>query len=455
MSAEPSFTTWNGDAANDRLTGLWNDCAACLAELGDAIPPGTAARFQSDVVLPCNAGNFVKAVAEWSAGWTEPVPLARTIAPAELARLRSSLGDLIDKIDAPSRSSRWFVRDSDPLATPKAKALLTEIHRAFDLLARPLPANAAKVHETLAGITRAANELLALAPPTWPPAAALFVPRLVKLLADDTASDAALRPLVRRMAEFATGTDDPAGLAADVLDAFASLAVGPLGKLTRERTAWLDSVLDCIRGWFAGHDVRIMPNPWSFANPPTPDDLQGSGVTVAVVYRTEEPLGQVIRVKNFGMAHRDRVLRPAAVSVSSGVAPSGLPELEELLTETTHAAVRELADRLREWRSASLAGRLESAAVEVFVLYWDRLRGLWSAEAPDASAAFGERLAAFLIENFSLAPFYPTTFQERPAGWVQLIDGARMTTGRVREVVRPGLADRDGELRVPARVNVE
>ncbi len=61
----------------------------------------------------------------------------------------------------------------------------------------------------------------------------------------------------------------------------------------------------------------------------------------------------------------------------------------------------------------------------------------------------------FLIENFGLTPFYPSSFQDRPAGWVQPADGTRMTTGRVREVLRPGLADRDGELRVPSRVTVE
>jgi len=455
MSAVSPVTPWNGDTVSERLAGLWNDYTSGLSELGDALPRGTAVRFQKEVVVPCKSGDLLQAVAAWSTAWTEPIPLARVIAPADLKRMRSSLSELIGKLDTPVRASRWFNREPEPLATLKSKALLKEIHSAFELLSRPLPANVATVQQSIAEVTREVNELLALAPPTWPPAAALFVPRLVKLLDDDLASRKFLVPFVRRMMDFTATNDDPAALAVEVLDTFASLTVGPIGKLPPERTAWLDRVLECLRGWFAGRSVHILPKPWSFRSPSTPDELQANGVSFAVVYRTEEPLGEVIRVKTFGISQHDRIVRPAAVSVSCGVAPIGLTELEELLTEETHSAVQQLAAQLRDWRGASLAGRLESVAVEAFVLYWDRLREPWSAESPDVAAGFGERLSAFLVENFGLTPFYPTMFQEHATGWVQLIDGVRMTTGRVREVVRPGLADRDGELRVPARVSVE
>jgi hypothetical protein len=60
-----------------------------------------------------------------------------------------------------------------------------------------------------------------------------------------------------------------------------------------------------------------------------------------------------------------------------------------------------------------------------------------------------------LEQEFGLATFFPAAYQDYPESWVQLPEGARMLTGRVRQVLRPGLRDRSGGLRVPARVEAE
>jgi hypothetical protein len=152
-----------------------------------------------------------------------------------------------------------------------------------------------------------------------------------------------------------------------------------------------------------------------------------------------------VRLKALGLSRDGTVTRPAVVVVSAGPAPVGLAELEEAVRDLPAAeAVRA---SLREWRAASLDGRLEAAAVGLYVEYWDRLREGLPAEV-------GDRLAAVLADEFGLTPFHPANFRDHPDGWVQAA-GGRLATGRVREVLRPGLTDRAGGLWVPARVTVE
>lgn len=136
-------------------------------------------------------------------------------------------------------------------------------------------------------------------------------------------------------------------------------------------------------------------------------------------------------------------------------APNWLIELEECVNDATGSAPGELRARLRCWHSEETAERLESSAIELHIEFWDALRSDWMRDDSERAGAFTERFMAVLADRFGLSPFYPANFQDHPAGWVRLAAGNRMTTGRVREVLRPGLLDRDGELRVPARVNVE
>jgi hypothetical protein len=60
-----------------------------------------------------------------------------------------------------------------------------------------------------------------------------------------------------------------------------------------------------------------------------------------------------------------------------------------------------------------------------------------------------------LRQNWKLYPFYPVAYQDHPDGWLQRAPGRNMVTGRVRRVLRPGLQDEDGHLRLPALVEVE
>lgn len=398
------------------LANLWE---AFAAELDAA----AASRFRADVLDPFRAGGWpaVRAVAAWFA-W-RPAPVAAPPSAAELAHLRDGLTELLAKRSADRPAfSRWLA--PDPLDAAAVR-LLTDCRAALDTLARPTPQT--RQQELAAEFDR----LLAAAPDDWLPAAAGRCParaaEFQRLLGPSTEASR-LADLAKRLhAGDRPPTQEILNAAADATD----------------HLAGSDPALTCLRGWAAGFGVELLPRSWSFAAPPSADALRADGAELAAVYRPEEPVGAVVRVKAFGFAVDGELVRPAVVSVSAGPAPAGLAELEAV----ADAALR---DRLRGWRAASLDGTAETAAVETFVEFWDARPAEIAVADPVA-----DHLAAVLRDAFGLTPFFPANFQDRPPGWVQVEGGARMTTGRVRAVLRPGLTDRAGELRVPARVSVE
>ncbi len=75
--------------------------------------------------------------------------------------------------------------------------------------------------------------------------------------------------------------------------------------------------------------------------------------------------------------------------------------------------------------------------------------------APERAARFADQLAAILAQELGIKTFLPKQFQDCPNGWLELAPGRGVVTGRVRRVLRPGLQDSQGRLRVPALVDVE
>jgi len=122
---------------------------------------------------------------------------------------------------------------------------------------------------------------------------------------------------------------------------------------------------------------------------------------------------------------------------------------------------RESADspylQWHNWLSQLYRSARESAAPEVAILqfYVD----LWDTYKKEADPQAFEDIAEFVVEKikkfFGLVPFFPTSYLDYQEGWIIRPPGTRMTTGRVREVLRPGLQDNQGNLRIPAVCRVE
>ena len=106
-------------------------------------------------------------------------------------------------------------------------------------------------------------------------------------------------------------------------------------------------------------------------------------------------------------------------------------------------------------REAALKGALESAAVQFYVDFWGPDGDSWRQRDPARAGQFAERLAFFLEKELRLSSFAPARYQDFPPDWLEVRAERGMVTGRVRRVLRPGLQDERGRLRVPAMVQVE
>ncbi len=216
--------------------------------------------------------------------------------------------------------------------------------------------------------------------------------------------------------------------------------------------AGLDRLLAAVRDWAAAFGFEVTPAEWSFADPPSRARLESAGVTCAPTYRNAEPVGAIVRVRQFGLKRPGAVVREATAVVSAGPAPAGYRELEDSVRTVQAAAP--LRSRLQEWRWASLDGDPSVAAVQLFVDFWGGPGVPFRDDAPEAAERFANRLGKTLTDSFGLTLFEPAALHEYPEGWVQVVGSRPAMTGRVRKVHRPGLAEGSGVLRLPAVVEV-
>ena len=226
-------------------------------------------------------------------------------------------------------------------------------------------------------------------------------------------------------------------------------------QLSGDDVSKFDAILDGWRSWARAWQIEILPRCWSFMMPVHVAHLATDEAETSIVFRADAEVGSVFRVRQFGWAIHDRIRSPAQVSVSAGFAPAEFGELEALVKSGDGEIESCLRSALKGWRELCLSGTLEATAVKLFVDFVDRHQAMWMISEPEKSQEFCERLLVLLHEEFGLVPFYPQTFHEFPDGWVRIPDGVWMQTGRVVRVLRPGLQDRDGKLRIPARVEVE
>ncbi len=132
--------------------------------------------------------------------------------------------------------------------------------------------------------------------------------------------------------------------------------------------------------------------------------------------------------------------------------PTGLAELLWVGAKLPDGELKGMVVALR----AAVAGDyLREAAVQLFIDYHGDAGGTARAADPTATAAVGERLADLLRSEFDLEAFHPANVHDLPGGWVSVAPGSRVMTGSVRRLLRPGLQDSGGNLRMPAVAEVE
>ena len=240
---------------------------------------------------------------------------------------------------------------------------------------------------------------------------------------------------------------------ADVLDSLLPIASQLPPDARDSVLPLLDSLLERLRLLAASLDLSVVPERWSFAGVESiPDDR---GLNVRHVFRRDTPAGTVTRLKCFGLVEGDAIERQGEVLISAGPPPPGLTELESLAGTAPDQAAARLKDAFASLRPAGARGDLETAVVDLYVLYWEQVRALWLEQDATATARFDTGLDALLSVTFGIEPFHPVTFREHPEGWISCPPGTRMTTGRVTRTLRPGLRTAEGHLRLPAVVEAE
>jgi hypothetical protein len=221
------------------------------------------------------------------------------------------------------------------------------------------------------------------------------------------------------------------------------------------------SLCELARAW----DFSVVPEsvPWGHQPPESEQSARsdaacGSDWPEAAVerayYYREAPMGQLVRVRRFGLLAQPsgQVIRSASLIISAGPMPMGFERLYQLVNGQPGGEA--LRQRLRDWPQASVESRLEEAATQLFIDYWGEPGQPFREQARAASEDFAQVLAS-LLDVFGMQTFSPSYFQDVPTGWARLNSERRMTSGRVVEVLRPGLQDHQGHLLVPAIIEVE
>lgn len=232
-------------------------------------------------------------------------------------------------------------------------------------------------------------------------------------------------------------------------------AATSLRKLPKTHTYVLDQMLAHFRRWCGHFGMEILPRAWNFAGKLQYAELHDDERNCAFFFRADENAGSVYRVRSFGLKQGERLLSECALSVAAGPAPAGMQELDEVIKVAVDHGEEVLVARLRGWREAAFHGALDIVIVQFFVDYWGELGEELRQQHPELAHEFSLRLFDLLKLEFKLFPFFPVAYQDHPDGWLQRATGRSMVTGRVRRVVRPGLQDENGLLRVPALVEVE
>ena len=219
------------------------------------------------------------------------------------------------------------------------------------------------------------------------------------------------------------------------------------GRVAMLAGRWLDECqptddqVEAVCGWAEACGLTVV----------RADSPDAPGVTVQQVFAAA-PVGTVLGGNRVGFRTAETVFRPAVVEVSLGQAPAGFSELEQAGEGLPSCELRRL---VAELRAAAEGSYLREAALQLYTDFWGDAGVNARATDADATAEVGERLNTLLADAYGLRPFHPVNVHDFPSGWITVAAGSRVMTGVVTRVLRPGLQDDHGHLRIPAVVEVE
>ena len=212
-----------------------------------------------------------------------------------------------------------------------------------------------------------------------------------------------------------------------------------------------DALLVLLRAWGAAVGIGVEPPGWCFANPRAADAvlIRDGQEPPAICFSHQVPRG-AIAVQRFGLRASNRVIRPSEAFRSGGAAPIGF----EKLLACTRREFPQLAPTLDFWPAAALDDMLPFVAQQFYIDLWKAVEEARRGR-DEPMRQTQQTLLDLLVSEFHLQPFYPATYREVPENWLEVRAPNGIRRERVVRVVRPGLKDHDGKLRVTAIVEVE
>lgn len=212
-----------------------------------------------------------------------------------------------------------------------------------------------------------------------------------------------------------------------------------------------DKFLALLRAWGKAGGIDVEPPSWCFGDPrATNDVLMGEGQEPpAACFSRQAPPG-MIALQRFGLRTPSQVIRSPQGFRSAGPAPAGYAELRSQIEQE----FSQLLPALDYWPQAALDDMLAFVAQQFYIDLWKAVEE--GRRGGDAAAQQIQRaLLEMLVSEFHLEPFFPETYRDVPESWLEVRAPKGIRRERVVQVVRPGLKDQHGKLRVTAIVEVE
>jgi len=216
-------------------------------------------------------------------------------------------------------------------------------------------------------------------------------------------------------------------------------------------------MLDAARGWASTRGLTIRPLRWSFASPPTAEELalEEPPMLPAPSFTAETDVGS-IELQELGWSGEDGTLLHAPRLIYSvGRAPTHYEELRaHLASVPSWPGAPRLLSELDKWpqRQVESSDSLRFSAEHFFDRFWE---AVGDRPLPPEVQDCADMLSRLLRENLGSDIFLPSSTKDYRREWVKVRNRGPFNTGRVTRIIRPGLCRSADSLIFPAVVDVE
>jgi hypothetical protein len=282
--------------------------------------------------------------------------------------------------------------------------------------------------------------------------------------------DDAFRPVAGAVRDWHFGIAEPETIVQRVsaaLAMLASLTESPPAESAVGGSAFtaLDTVYSVFERLCEACGLTLTPPHWSFSNPPPPDQWGNSGLRECQARFSEQLTRGQARITRFGLAVEGSVRQEIAAWVSAGPPPPGYQGLRSALRAMGDSAAA-LSAQVDAWPQEQLNDKLKSRVIAFFMDFWGRFGDELRAptEPPVASpqkdclrrvdGCLQEALGGLGLQVFR--PKHSSQYGDDWKNWLEVSSNKPILKAEGKlQVLRPGIANSEGQCLLPAKVLLE